>query len=703
MSASNKFFNVVLIGFLGVVALGVSLYFLVGPERVVSVVYETGMEKLEAGDLESARLAFERALERSRDKAPAAYQLALLAAREDPAQGLPFVRIALDEGQPDGDALAGMTNLALRAEDTELALETLRRLQTVDPGHDSILPLRGKLAIVQRRYQDAISLFEELLSAGSASDEVKLALGQLLSRSESELDRTRAKVILLDAAEGKPPAATNAMLYIVSSGAVEMSPADWTRFFDLGMEKGFLNWPSVEENLPLLRRLMVLAAHYAPDLAPAIVERRVEHPEAGTPDFIDGAMIAQQERNLRRAEQLLESVPAEDQDSVGVLMLRAHQLILEGRPDAGMVELERVLNEHPDERAALPLLRELANAPEGTLSVREQTTLLELISKHPAATLEDRFAAYEGLLELRPLRGQEILREVFDRLGDKAPRQVASWFLNHGAPEFAEELITPERARTHGNLFELRLVALLRQEKLEAAEAMLDNRPPNLPTMLVTTGRLRLAMARRDLDKAREHWEAAVALADRQGLLPYFGTLANMALDFEARDLAQRAFQLAFERGAPLAETDWLTFTGLASDSLPLESQQAIAEAALRAYPNNPVFINNVCYLQLLRGLSRRENLLRMEELVDEHPNIDAFRVTLGLAYLKNDRANMAVRTLERIEMDWTPAGASAQAIYLAALAEGNRRDMAVNFARNVDTASLLPEERELIAPLLER
>jgi hypothetical protein len=703
MSATNKIFNVVLIGAFGLVGLGLSLFLVLGSDRAVSAVYETGMEKLAAGDLESARLAFLRALERSEDKAPPAFQLARLAAREDPAAALPFLRVALEEGRPDGRMLAGMASLSLAAGEVGLSRQLIDRLQTVDPANSELLPLRGRLAIAQRRFAEAVGLFEELLSSGSASNEVKFTLGQLLSRSQRELDRTRAKVILMEAARGDDPASQNALLFIVASGLVEMDGRDWAELFQVGMEKGFLNWAPVRENLPLLRRLTQIAVVHAPSFTPDIAEKRVVHPEAETPDFVDAAMMAQRARNLRRAGQLLDTVPEADQESFGVRLLRAHQLILEGRPDAGMIELEKVIAESPGERAAVPLLRDLADAPEGMLSVREQGSVLELLAGHPDATLNDRFMAYGRLLELRPLRARDIMREVSGRLGPHAPRQVAKWFLDLNEPGFVEELVTAEMARSDGSLFEMRLLALLRQGKIEAAEDFLRDRPAGLPSILLSTGRLRLEMARDNLEAARATWREVMAAADLQGLLSYFPLLANMAMEFGSRDLALEAYQLGFERGATMAEADWLRFTTLVAEEGTLAAQRAIAEAALRAHPENPYFINNAAYLQLLVGDNVRENLVRMEQVVDGNPSVDAFRVTLSLAYLRNNRATMALRTLDRIEVDWTPDGASAQVIYLASLADGNRRSLAENLARNVDTTRLLPEELELIAPLLRR
>lgn len=702
MSASNRIFNVFLIGVLGLVGLSFSVYLLLGSNRAISAVYDTGLEKLEAGDLESARLAFERALARSENKAPAAYQLALLEARSDPAKALPLIRRAIDEGQPTGPMIARMGKISLAAGEIPLTEELATLLQSVDPSNPEILPLRGGLAIAQHRFGDAISLFEELLSSGSATGDVKLTLGRLLAESDNLMDQTRAKVIIMDAASGDDIAAKNALLFIVASGKVKMEARDWRQLFAIGMQKGFLEWPSIKENLPFMRRLMVLAARYDHSITGDIANKRAIHPDAETVDFVDAAMVAQRVRNLRRAKMLLDAVPEAEQQSIGVRMLRANQLILEGRPDAGMVELEQVMIDDPDNQAALPLLRDLAAAPEGMLSVQEQILVLRLLINHPYSSLNDRFNAFESILKLRPLGVAEVMEEVRSTIGQKAPRQTASWFLDRGTPRYVLELITPEMANSDAGLFELRLIALLRMGNTEEAEAMIQVRPASLPSVMVITSRLRLAVARGEVDQARELWNQAFAMSDSQGLLSFYPILANMALEFDSAELALRGFQLAFERGSEMSEKDWLRFTELGGASKSLVGQRAIAEAAVRAYPENPVFINNEAYLQLLSGINARQNLVRMEELVDEHPGIDSFRVTLALAYLKNDRATMAVRTMERIEMNWTPAGASAQVIYLAALAEGDRRGMAENFARNVDTSNLLPEEYELIASLLK-
>ncbi len=703
MSASNKLFNVILIGALGLVGVFASLFLLLGSDRAVSALYETGMERLEAGDHVQAKRAFERALDRSDNKAPAAFQLALLTAREDPPAAMRYVRLAMDEGRPTGTMYAQMVRLAVRGDELDLATALLDRLQHTDPSHDELLTLRGLLAVKRNQFPEAISIFEEIYSTGGASSEVTLILGQLLSRSSTTIDRTRAKVILMETARDDNDHAKNALLYIVGSGTVQMEARDWTTLMQIGAERDFLTWAPVRDNLPLLRRLMLIAGMHYRELAGEIAEVRAAHPDADAVDFLDAAAMAQKNRALRRAEAYLEMVPEAEQDSLRARIVRAHQIILEGRPGVGVPILEEANEEAPEDLSILAMLRDLAKMPEGILTVREQITILEMITHHPYATLHDQLSSYRLLIGVRPLQSRRILEEVRDRLGEAAPGPVGQWFLDQEEPEFTLEVVPPEKARTNGNFFELRLLALLSAGRIEEAEEMVANRPAAIPSSLVVVARLRVAMAREDDVLARELWAEAVELSDRAGSQQGLPILARMALRFDAEDLALEGFDRAYARGAQMSEQDWSDYTRLAGANRSLERQLRVAQAARLAYPENADFINNAAYLELLAGLNVRENLQRMERIVEGHPEEDGYRVTLALAYLRSNRPSLAVRTVERVDLDWSPAGASAQAIYIASLAEGNQRPMAENFVKNVDTSSLLNEEYQLIQSLLNR
>ena len=701
MSASNKFFNVILIGILGLAGLFVSLFLLLGTDRATSARYEAGLERLELGDLQGARAAFVLALESSEDKAPPAYQLALMTAREDTDAALPFIETALEEGRPTGQMLSTMTRISLRARDTALAGRLIDRLQETDPGHAELLPLRGGLAVAQRRIADAVSIFEELYSSGSATPEAKFSLGQLLSQSDRVIDQTRAKVILLETARDDSVTGRNAFLYLVATGSVRLSPRDWREVLQLGAERDFLKWETVRTNLPLLRRFMVLASQHYPELGLDIAEVRVEHPEAESVDFLDAAEMALEQRNILRAEQLLGKVPPAERESLGYRLVAAHKQVLEGRPDLGVQTITEILTEAPEDLPTLAILRQLARGDDGLLSVREKIAVYTMIAEHPYALLEERFASYDELLEIRPLGRRELMAAVLKQLGPNAPGPVARWLLRHDEPTLALGLLTEERGRQDPALFELRILALLGAGELDQAAAFLDQPLPLISAGLVQISRLRLAIARGDKERARALWEDALATVESLENTSVLPLLAELAESFEADDLALRAYQLALERGARMTALQWLAFSGLAGPLKDLDLLLRISEAALQAHPDNPVLVNNLAYFQLLKGRDLNANLRRMEELVTNFPGIDAFQVTLGLAYLKNDRASQAVRTIERIELDWSPAGASAQVIYIAALAEGERRAMAENFARNVDMSDLLLEEKELLGALL--
>jgi hypothetical protein len=110
-------------------------------------------------------------------------------------------------------------------------------------------------------------------------------------------------------------------------------------------------------------------------------------------------------------------------------------------------------------------------------------------------------------------------------------------------------------------------------------------------------------------------------------------------------------------------------------------------------------------YLRILRGASEAEvNAAEKEAAaaILKNPWDGIARSTLALARLKQKRAAAALEALSDPKTD-IAASSISWPVYVAALAANGWKDKAREEAQKITAVTILPEERALFAPLLEK
>jgi len=133
------------------------------------------------------------------------------------------------------------------------------------------------------------------------------------------------------------------------------------------------------------------------------------------------------------------------------------------------------------------------------------------------------------------------------------------------------------------------------------------------------------------------------------------------------------------------------------------EAQKVAAEIA-HVWPDDSAARNQDAYLRLLLGVSNDAAEAAEREadlLVKKQPFNWSARATLGLARLRLDRKKDALAAIRQPRVTGSePPGALA--VRAAILAANGYEEGARNDAQLVNAKPLLPEERALIAPLLQ-
>ena len=348
-----------------------------------------------------------------------------------------------------------------------------------------------------------------------------------------------------------------------------------------------------------------------------------------------------------------------------------------------------------------------------TMTLKEVADALE---NHPDARADHKLIALQVRARENPALAEQYIADAVERFGssarlaqayqadpdlaDETIRALADWLNKIGRPAKTLEVLPEARAMERQELFFLRLHALAALQRWkEIKDLLVSERAPIDPVfqhayLAIAQARLGSATA------ATNEWQRALQVARTPDKLL---NLAKYAEQNSAKDIADAGYAAAIK----IAPTNRQAYTARLRIALAAghttEAQTIAAEIA-RVWPDDEAGRNQDAYLRLLLGASgdAAEAAERdAQVLVGKEPLNWQARATLGLACLrlgKNKEALAAIRSIRVIGNE--PPGALA--VRAAILAANGYEDGARNDARLVSANPLLPEERALIAPLLQ-
>jgi hypothetical protein len=338
-----------------------------------------------------------------------------------------------------------------------------------------------------------------------------------------------------------------------------------------------------------------------------------------------------------------------------------------GEPRLGAIELANALENHPDGRPYHKLLA------------------LELRVQHDPALTEEYVA-------------QAVKR--FGTGDNETVAALAVWLNNLGRPAKTLEVLPPERALQRQDLFLQHINALAALQRWNDVKDLLASERFPIESVLQ---HMYLATARTHLGEATaatNEWQRALEAANTPEKL---FALADYAEQSHSSDIADAAYAEAIKI-APKNRAGYAGRLRVALAAGHTAQAQTIAAEIAQLWPDDAAARNQEAYLRLLLGASdgAAEAAERdAQVLVAKEPWNWSARATLGLARLRLYRNKDALAAFRDVRAtgDEPPGALAVRAAILAlnGYEEGARGD-----ARNLGAKPLLPEERALIAPLLQ-
>jgi tetratricopeptide (TPR) repeat protein len=340
-------------------------------------------------------------------------------------------------------------------------------------------------------------------------------------------------------------------------------------------------------------------------------------------------------------------------------------------------------------------------APAGrTISLEEVANALE---NHPDARPYHKLLALEVRARQNPILTDQYVADAVERFAngdDETLAALAAWLNQIGRPAKTLEVLPQARAVQKQDLFLHYLNALAALQRWnEIKDTLSSERFPIEPVLQ----HMYLAAAQGRLGSetgATNEWQRALEVANTAEKLL---ALAKYAEQNAVNDIADFAYSGAIKI-APINRGAYEGRLRLALAAGHTAEAQAIAAEIAQLWPDDAEARNQDAYLRLLLGASDGTAEAAEREafvLVRKEPQNWLARATLGLARLRLGRSKDALAAIRKPRVTGVePPGPLA--VRAAILAANGFEDGARSDARILAAKPLLPEERALIAPLLQ-
>jgi hypothetical protein len=348
-----------------------------------------------------------------------------------------------------------------------------------------------------------------------------------------------------------------------------------------------------------------------------------------------------------------------------------------------------------------------------TMTLKEVADALE---NHPDGHPSHKLLALEVRARQDPALTDQYVADAVERFGnaarlaqtyqggtdltDETLLALATWLNKIGRPAKTLEVLPEARAIQRQDFliqYVNALAALQRWSEVKdlflSEHSVVD---PMVQHMYLAVAQARLGSA----TGATNEWQRALQVASTPEKLL---TLATNAEQNSANDIADAAYSEVIKT-SPTNRAAYAGRLRLALAAGHTAEAQTIAAEIAQVWPDDAAARNQDAYLRLLLGASGDAAEAAEREakvLVAREPRNWQARATLGLACLRLGRKQEALAAIREPRVTGgEPPGALA--VRAAVLAANGYEDGARNDALLVSANPLLPEERALIAPLLQ-
>lgn len=333
------------------------------------------------------------------------------------------------------------------------------------------------------------------------------------------------------------------------------------------------------------------------------------------------------------------------------------------------------------------------------LSKDELQRLIEAFSKAKTASLEDQFLSLHlqytyGFLDEKQTLTQAKALVSLNTLEEKL---TLLRFLNsQGWYDASLEILSLDDSLKSKDLFLIYIDALAGKGSWKELDSIFRSQIMLLPieNYLRWMFEARIYKERGNDRRSELAWDKA--LLEARGQRAKLWQLAEYALLMEDEAKINLTFTNLL-RENPLSLQAYIRWLEWEKQSKHTQAILKLLRKMQLHFPENLSITNDLRYLELLLNEDLEANEAKAQITLEQYPSVFAYRMTLALAYLRNEKPKQALDLILDLGINWKGVDASYRALAASILAANDYKSDAERMLEGVLLDSLIEEERLLL------
>ena len=328
----------------------------------------------------------------------------------------------------------------------------------------------------------------------------------------------------------------------------------------------------------------------------------------------------------------------------------------------------------------------------------DHQTIISLLNDYPDATVNDKLLSLQIKHQLEsPSHQPDILKEALHLVPSKEEKDLlllGRWLNRQEMSEKTLQLIDKNQAIKRQDLFLVWLDAMAMEKRWKEIGEIL--REPHIPleNYLKLLFQARVYQEIHQTSRTELTWDRLrLKVANDPKKLMFIAYYATrLGLYSEARACYEKLTTNPITMRQ--AYRSWIL---LEEQNHHTKDLQKVLHKMQEAYPQEEAIQNDLLYINLLLKENIAVSVKEAEKRVQTTPQYLAYRITLALGYLREDKSNKALSLLEGLAIDWNKVRAGWRVVGAAVFQANGREELANALLQGVDPNELFSEERKLV------
>ncbi len=273
------------------------------------------------------------------------------------------------------------------------------------------------------------------------------------------------------------------------------------------------------------------------------------------------------------------------------------------------------------------------------------------------------------------------------------------WLNSQGLQHYTRLAVSVELAMQRQDLFLILLDAMALNEEWEAIRSLLDGLRVPLEDYVREFFRMRTFIEMSDERRARLAWERALVSAGKESSKLYY--LAKKANQLNLPEFEIVALQRLVE-SPEMRQRAMRDLLAVLQKEGRTEALHASFIKFNEYFPEHLESKSDALYLSFLMRKEAPDALAQAQALHQSQPNMLAYRMTLALGLICNDRSSDALSLLVELPVNWFEVRDRWRLITALILYKEGLNADAKTLVAGINRANLLPEEEQLLEEILE-